>query len=514
MLLFLSDQTFSSLVYRCSGSYFLKCAYIVSRSLTPSNDGVYDVPDAIIIALEEAWNVAGFEDDNRMQLSYSAALDSNRPEYKYSFTVNFADDFEPRYAANISLSNISLIPCKPLALFLIHRVSAPTLPVMSVSFVASFLQALWPLLNKMMSFLLPLFGYIYTTLIFLFIRFHFRFSVYQLALLLLIWVPSAEACPKCVGDPLLGTAELPSLLCASLLTIATFNARGGLYAQEAARLKTFAASMIRNTIHALVITEARPAAESNPAHRARHFDEGQKWIKHVLKKYNITTIDTSTRTRTGRVTILLHPALAQHLAPQFTIENPDPDGRWLHVPLFFPHQQVLHLAGVYGDATSRMTPVQTRLTGRVTDLLADTGADPNAHLALCGDYNEVYHPQDTANPQRRTSLDTQGILAALEADISMTDTLRIHNPDTPAFTYIPPVATRSQDSSTHPPVDARARLDYIYMSSSLVHQGAHVAAGIDMCGQWLSFEHQDHFPVITQVSHFDHTISTPPPRTP
>ena len=150
-------------------------------------------------------------------------------------------------------------------------------------------------------------------------------------------------------------------------------------------------------------------------------------------------MDTTTSTRTGRVTILLHPELAQHLAPQFAIENPDPDGRWLHVPLFFPNKQVLHLVGIYGDATAGTTPVQLRLTQRVIAFLAEAGADPNAHLAICGDYNEVYHAQDTANPQRRASLDTQGILAALEADISMIDTLRVHNPDAPAYSYVPPL---------------------------------------------------------------------------
>ena len=103
----------------------------------------------------------------------------------------------------------------------------------------SFLQGLITLFDK---FFYIFFGLCVTA--------HFRLSFTKSIFLLFLFASPTRACPTCPGDPLIDTPELPSLLCATL-TIATFNCRGGLFAAEAARLKSFAAAMLKHSIHAL-----------------------------------------------------------------------------------------------------------------------------------------------------------------------------------------------------------------------------------------------------------------------
>jgi exonuclease III len=353
---------------------------------------------------------------------------------------------------------------------------------------------------------------------------------YILAVLISFYsLPTVNACSSCPGDSLIDTEQLQHLL--PLLTVATLNCRSGLFSDQADRLFDLAKSMLDHSIHALVLTETRSPAHIHETHNLhRNLKDESLAFATLHKQHRITAISSSSPTQLGLVTILLHPILADKLpTPHQPFIAHQGGGRYLDVTLHFPHHHTLTIAAVYGVAgtATNSNPhkfdLQQRIIQRLDQLAAlthnpasSTGSTrqdegrpaPRDHLVLLGDFNEVAHPFDTNNPNR--PLDTQGLLAHLTSNTPMIDTLRLHHPDENFHTC----ATTSSPQQSQSPTDARARLDYIFISPSLLHNTEHVGAAIDDCRSWLAFPSQDHAAAITQFTHFLPTTPHPSPHPP
>jgi exonuclease III len=319
---------------------------------------------------------------------------------------------------------------------------------------------------------------------------------------LLLLLPGAEACASCPGDPLLDTLQTATLQ-APLLTFATINARSGLFAEGGKRLTELAEAMLTHTIHALIVTESQPP--STAAHPEASLRKENAAINRLKKSLNIHTISSSTSTTRGTVAILLHPQIAGHLPPGATGVRAA-NGRWLQIALYFPEGHILHLAGIYGEASpdpdnpAITLSLQHELTkfGHPQTELDDQIQGQN-HFLLAGDANETLSPLDTTSPAQLLRQTNSKLLPLLEEHPNLVDTFRIHHPDTAASTF----SSASQEGMHG------SRLDYIFASPLPVHN-AHTATRIDQCGDWLSFPSQDHRAVITQCTHFDHTLPTAP----
>ena len=145
-----------------------------------------------------------------------------------------------------------------------------------------------------------------------------------LILLVFSLLPGAQACQSCPGVPFLQPEHMATVA-GALLSFATINARGSLFAANATSLKDIAAAMLRHEIHAVSVTETNSFAIHDAA---AHWRREKTHSERLEKKHGIKVISASTRSAIGRTAILLHESLAQYLPPTPTI-NSAVDGRYL-----------------------------------------------------------------------------------------------------------------------------------------------------------------------------------------
>ena len=314
----------------------------------------------------------------------------------------------------------------------------------------------------------------------------------------LLLLPGVEACQSCPGVPFLQPDHMATVA-GALLSFATINARGRLFADNAMSLKDIAAAMLRHEIHAVSVTETNSFAIQDAS---AHWRREQQHSRQLEKQHGIKVISASTKSRVGRTAILLHDNLAQFLPPTPAVHRAV-DGRYLQVALHPCPGTTLSLLSIYGDAceTSKRH-TQRRLIEATEAHLSELDLTTRDMVILQGDINEVRLACDTDNPTR--ALDEEGLLDWLDNEPSMVDLYRVHHPDTPAFTF----TTATDDAITH------SRLDYIYVSTNFLQPDKHAGALIDECGALLTTPRQDHRAVVGQVPHPVPQATAPHPLAP
>ena len=315
-------------------------------------------------------------------------------------------------------------------------------------------------------------------------------------------LPVAHGCQECPGVPFLQPAHMATAT-AALLSFATINVHGSLFADASSTLSDIADAMRRHDIHAVCVTEANKPTLIH--HAASHHAKEKRMIKQLYISHSIKVISATSPTKAGHTAILLHANLAQYFPPD---ASPliDVDGRFLQVDLHFKPRELLSITCVYGDACAETkTATQTRLVDAMASSLDSHPPAITAHTIIQGDFNEVLHSQDTTNPQR--ALDDDGLLEWLHNDPRMVDLFRLHHPEVPAFTF----------TNTSSAPGCSSRLDYIFASTSLLPADQHAGALIDECGSLLAIASQDHRAVLAQIPHplpnptAPHPTAAPPP---
>jgi exonuclease III len=274
------------------------------------------------------------------------------------------------------------------------------------------------------------------------------------------------------------------------------NAYHSLWKDGGENIMALVKQMRRRKYQAVVITEAAPSmwvepSELSKAMTTENQEHWQRTRNHVkrqaLAKYDISVI-TGPSSSPSHVVILVDHHFAGRLAPDQVWSKAQ--GRWLQIRLHFPHEQILDIIGIYNSAQGT-----TRVQQDLAELTVEATADlpPTHHAIICADTNEVLHPVDSSNPNRK--LTTNGLLHAIEEDTPMLDSFRLQNPQEIGYTHFP----SPNPLTAHP---GNARIDAIFISPSLATPTAHVASAIDGCRSLLSLPKQDHLAVVTQLTQF------------
>ena len=108
----------------------------------------------------------------------------------------------------------------------------------------------------------------------------------------------AYACPSCPGDPLLTADQLSTTLIGGVLTFATLNACGGLFAPDE-RLLSIGAAMIKRGIDAIFVTETYPVATLD-TRSPRSVRVEQYATRKLFTQHGVQYIGSSTPSHHGR----------------------------------------------------------------------------------------------------------------------------------------------------------------------------------------------------------------------